>query len=175
MAQRASRRAAVHLLVIVLVVIPRARLVERRIIYALPVRNSWYAPVKVRLGFAAVVLVLLAFIPQLAGARLSVWSNFLVYVIPLSLARAAREEIGSDLVCHLAFRRSGRRCLRALHERLAHSLASRPGAVRAGGGSRRRSDLYPCRPSFWGLLALARSGSGSCSSRWCTTPVPCSG
>jgi ABC-type branched-subunit amino acid transport system ATPase component/branched-subunit amino acid ABC-type transport system permease component len=92
------------ILFVVLIVMPRARLAERRVVNALPVRKSWYAPVRVRLFAGAVVLALLAFIPQLTGtAHLAIWSNALVDVILfLSLGLLVRTS-GQISLCHLAF------------------------------------------------------------------------
>jgi ABC-type branched-subunit amino acid transport system ATPase component/ABC-type branched-subunit amino acid transport system permease subunit len=92
------------ILFIVLIVLPRAKLAERRVVLALPVRKSWYAPLRIRLLAGAVVLALLAFIPQLTGtSHLAIWSNALVDVILfLSLGLLVRTS-GQISLCHLAF------------------------------------------------------------------------
>jgi ABC-type branched-subunit amino acid transport system ATPase component/branched-subunit amino acid ABC-type transport system permease component len=92
------------LLFIVLIVMPRAKLAERRVVLALPVRKSWYAPVRMRLLAGALVLAVLAFIPQLTGTtHLAIWSNALVDVILfLSLGLLVRTS-GQISLCHLAF------------------------------------------------------------------------
>jgi ABC-type branched-subunit amino acid transport system ATPase component/branched-subunit amino acid ABC-type transport system permease component len=91
------------ILFVVLVVTPRGRLMERRVVHKLPVRSSWYAPARVRLGVAAVVLVALALVPQVAGNELTVWSGFLIDVILfLSLGLMVRKA-GQISLCHLAF------------------------------------------------------------------------
>ncbi len=91
------------ILFVVLVVTPRRRLMERRLVHKLPVRSSWYAPTRVRLGAGAVVLVALAFAPQVAGPQLTVWSAFLIDVILfLSLGLMVRKA-GQISLCHLAF------------------------------------------------------------------------
>jgi ABC-type branched-subunit amino acid transport system ATPase component/branched-subunit amino acid ABC-type transport system permease component len=91
------------ILFVVLVVTPRGRLMERRLVHQLPVRSSWYAPTRVRVGAATVVLVALAFVPQVAGAHLTVWSAFLIDVILfLSLGLMVRKA-GQISLCHLAF------------------------------------------------------------------------
>ena len=91
------------ILFIVLVVTPKARLAERRVVATLAVRKSWYAPRRMRLLAGAVVLVLFFFVPQLVGTDLSVWSNALVDVILfLSLGLLVRTS-GQISLCHLAF------------------------------------------------------------------------
>ena len=91
------------LLFVVLVVTPRRRLMERRVVHKLPVRSSWYAPPPVRLGVGAAVVVALAFVPQVAGDQLTVWSGFLIDVILfLSLGLMVRKA-GQISLCHLAF------------------------------------------------------------------------
>jgi len=91
------------LLFIVLVVTPRARLVERRVTRALQVHRPWYAPTRVRLATAVVITVVLLFLPKMVGFNLSVWSEALVYVIIfLSLGLLVRTS-GQLSLCHLAF------------------------------------------------------------------------
>ena len=92
------------ILFVVLIVTPRAKLAERRVVNALPVRKSWYAPVRMRLLAGAVVLALLAFVPQMTGtSHLAIWSNALVDVILfLSLGLLVRQS-GQISLCHLAF------------------------------------------------------------------------
>ncbi|MGH9920970.1 MAG: ABC transporter permease subunit, partial [Nitrososphaerales archaeon] len=90
-------------LFLVLVVTPRARLAERRVVNALPVRRSWHAPPRVRVPVGAAVLVLLAFVPQLTGPDLPVWSEFLIDVVLfLSLGLLVRVA-GQISLCHFAF------------------------------------------------------------------------
>ena len=91
------------ILFVVLVVTPRARLAERRVVLSLPVRKSWYAPTRVRLVAFAAVLVVAGFMPQLAGNDLSIWSNALIDIILfLSLGLLVRTS-GQISLCHLAF------------------------------------------------------------------------
>jgi ABC-type branched-subunit amino acid transport system ATPase component/branched-subunit amino acid ABC-type transport system permease component len=92
------------LLFIVLIVLPRSKLAERRVVLALPVRKSWYAPVRMRLIAGAIALAILAFIPQLTGTtHLAIWSNGLVDIILfLSLGLLVRTS-GQISLCHLAF------------------------------------------------------------------------
>jgi branched-subunit amino acid ABC-type transport system permease component/ABC-type branched-subunit amino acid transport system ATPase component len=90
-------------LFVVLVVTPRARLAERRVVTALAVRKSWYAPVRMRLVAAVVVLALFIVIPQIVGNDLSVWSTALVDIILfLSLGLLVKTS-GQISLCHLAF------------------------------------------------------------------------
>jgi ABC-type branched-subunit amino acid transport system ATPase component/branched-subunit amino acid ABC-type transport system permease component len=90
-------------LFIVLVVTPRARLAERRVVTTLPVRNSWYAPWRVRIVVFALGLVVLSFVPNLVGDNLAIWSNFLAdVVLLLSLGLLVRAS-GQISLCHLAF------------------------------------------------------------------------
>ncbi len=92
-----------NILFVVLVITPKARLAERRVVHSLPVRRSWYAPMRVRLLFGAVVVLALAFVPSLVGTNLSIWSNALIDVILfLSLGLLVRSA-GQISLCHLAF------------------------------------------------------------------------
>ena len=91
------------ILFIVLVVTPRARLAERRVVTTLALRRSWYAPTRMRLVAAAVVLVVFIFIPTFVGNDLSIWSSALVYIMLfLSLGLLVRTS-GQISLCHLAF------------------------------------------------------------------------
>ena len=91
------------ILFIVLIVTPRARLAERRVVAAQALRRSWYAPVKVRLGAGALALVFFCFVPSFVGVNLSTWSSALVYVMLfLSLGLLVKTS-GQISLCHLAF------------------------------------------------------------------------
>jgi len=94
------------ILFIVLVATPRSRLAERRVVTTLPVRKSWYAPTRVRLGSFAVVLGFLAFVPWVpgfGGVHLSIWSSALIDIILfLSLGLLVRTS-GQISLCHLGF------------------------------------------------------------------------
>jgi ABC-type branched-subunit amino acid transport system ATPase component/branched-subunit amino acid ABC-type transport system permease component len=90
-------------LFLALIVTPKARLAERRVVTTLPVRASWYAPWRVRLGVFAVALVVLCFIPNLVGANLSIWASFLAdAILLLSLGLLVRVS-GQISLCHLSF------------------------------------------------------------------------
>jgi len=91
------------ILFLVLVLTPRAKLAERRVTPTLPVRQSWYAPPKVRLVIGALFVLLLVFLPNLDGSRLSTWSDALVFVIIfLSLGLLVRTS-GQVSLCHAGF------------------------------------------------------------------------
>ena len=90
-------------LFVVLVVTPKARLAQRRVVHSLPVRRSWYAPARVRLAFGAVVVLVLAFVPNLVGTNLSIWSNALVDVILFVSLGLLVRSAGQISLCHLAF------------------------------------------------------------------------
>jgi ABC-type branched-subunit amino acid transport system ATPase component/ABC-type branched-subunit amino acid transport system permease subunit len=91
------------ILFIVLIVTPRARLAERRVVTTLNLRRSWYAPTRVRLVTAALVLVFFGFVPSFVGVNLATWSSALVFIILfLSLGLLVRTS-GQISLCHLAF------------------------------------------------------------------------
>ncbi len=91
------------ILFVVLVITPKGKLAQRRVVHSLPVQKSWYAPTRVRLLFGAVVVVALAFVPSVVGTNLSIWSNALIDVILfLSLGLLVRSA-GQISLCHLAF------------------------------------------------------------------------
>ncbi len=65
--------------------------------------QSWYAPVKVRLGAGALAIVFFCFVPSFVGVKLSTWSSALVYVMLfLSLGLLVKTS-GQISLCHLAF------------------------------------------------------------------------
>ncbi len=91
------------ILFIVLIVTPRARLAERRVVAAQALRRSWYAPTKVRFGAGALALIFFCFVPSFVGVNLSTWSSALVYVMLfLSLGLLVKTS-GQISLCHLAF------------------------------------------------------------------------
>jgi ABC-type branched-subunit amino acid transport system ATPase component/branched-subunit amino acid ABC-type transport system permease component len=90
-------------LFLALVVTPKARLAERRVVTTLPVRKAWYAPWRVRLAVFAVVIVVLCFVPNLVGYHLAIWASFLAdAILLLSLGLLVRIS-GQISLCHLAF------------------------------------------------------------------------
>ena len=90
-------------LFLVLIFMPRARLMPRRLIPVKPARRSYYAPTRVRLSFGVVVIALLALVPTLQSSHLAVWSTALIDIILfLSLGLLVRKS-GQISLCHLAF------------------------------------------------------------------------
>ncbi len=90
-------------LFVVLIVTPKARLAERRVVTTLPVRKSWYAPWRVRFVAFAGVLVVLCLVPNFVGFNLSIWASFLAdAILLLSLGLLVRVS-GQISLCHLAF------------------------------------------------------------------------
>jgi ABC-type branched-subunit amino acid transport system ATPase component/branched-subunit amino acid ABC-type transport system permease component len=90
-------------LIIVLVATPRRKLVERRIVRALSVHRHWQAPRRIQLSAAALVLGVLAFMPNIAGIRLSVWSNFLIIAILLLSVGLLVRMAGQISLCQYGF------------------------------------------------------------------------
>jgi ABC-type branched-subunit amino acid transport system ATPase component/branched-subunit amino acid ABC-type transport system permease component len=90
-------------LFIVLIVTPRSRLIDRRVVTTLAVHKPWEAPPRVRaVGFGAVVLFL-CFVPEFAGVRLSIWSNFLVAAILFLSVGLLVRTAGQISLCQYAF------------------------------------------------------------------------
>ncbi len=90
-------------LFLALVVTPKARLAERRVVTTLPVRKAWYAPWRVRLAVFAAVIVVLCLVPNLVGYHLAIWASFLAdAILLLSLGLLVRIS-GQISLCHLAF------------------------------------------------------------------------
>jgi ABC-type branched-subunit amino acid transport system ATPase component/branched-subunit amino acid ABC-type transport system permease component len=90
-------------LFIVLVVTPRARLTSRRFAISRAMPDSWYAPLRPRLLFAACFLALLCAVPSFVGTNLVLYSAGLVDVILfLSLGLLIRNA-GQVSLCQYAF------------------------------------------------------------------------
>ena len=93
----------VIVLVLVLILIPRSRLVQRRLVAVAPTRRSYYAPTRVRLAAGAVVVIVLGLIPSFQGNQVALWSAALIDVILfLSLGLLVRKS-GQISLCQLAF------------------------------------------------------------------------
>lgn len=91
------------ILFVVLVISPRARLADHRLVSRVRVRRPYYAPTPVRLVAAVAVVALLAAMPQLQWTHLAVWSSALVNVLLfLSLGLLVRTS-GQISLCPLAF------------------------------------------------------------------------
>jgi len=90
-------------LFIVLIVMPRRRLLQRGQIGASVRRQSYYAPGRVRLGAGIIVVGLLAAVPSFQDSHIAVWSGAMVDVILfLSLGLLVRRS-GQISLCQLAF------------------------------------------------------------------------
>jgi ABC-type branched-subunit amino acid transport system ATPase component/branched-subunit amino acid ABC-type transport system permease component len=90
-------------LFVVLIVIPRRRLVQTRLVAQLHARRAYHAPAPVRLSAGVVVIALLAIVPVVQVTYLSVWSDALVdMILFLSLGLLVRRS-GQISLCHLAF------------------------------------------------------------------------
>jgi ABC-type branched-subunit amino acid transport system ATPase component/ABC-type branched-subunit amino acid transport system permease subunit len=91
------------ILVLVLIVIPRHRLAQRRLVATMRVRHSYQAPTRVRLVSGAVAVALLAVIPVVQGSHIILWSGALIDVILfMSLGLLVRRS-GQISLCVLAF------------------------------------------------------------------------
>jgi len=91
------------LLFIVLIVIPRRRLVQRRLTPTVRVRDSYQAPLRIRLGTGAVAVALFAIVPVVQGGQVDLWSGALIDIILfMSLGLLVRRS-GQISLCHLAF------------------------------------------------------------------------
>ena len=71
------------ILFVVLIVTPRARLVDRRLVRPLHVPPSWHAPRRIRIGSGIAAIAALCFVPTLVGVNLAVFSGALTLVILL--------------------------------------------------------------------------------------------
>ena len=91
------------ILFIVLIVMPRARLAERRVVTSVPLRQSWYAPTRMRLVAAAIALAFFAYVPAFVGTQLVSWSSGLVYVMLFLSLGLLIKTSGQISLCHLAF------------------------------------------------------------------------
>ena len=90
-------------LFLVLIFMPRARLMPRRLIPVRPARRSYYAPTRVRLSVGVVAIALLALVPTLQSSQVALWSTALIDVILfLSLGLLVRKS-GQISLCQLAF------------------------------------------------------------------------
>ena len=91
------------ILFVVLIVMPRRRLVQRRVAVLTHTRRAYHAPVRVRLSVGAVVVALLAIVPVVQATHLSVWSAALVDIILLQSLGLLVRRSGQISLCHLAF------------------------------------------------------------------------
>ncbi|WP_083749471.1 ATP-binding cassette domain-containing protein [Frankia sp. CcI49] len=90
-------------LFVVLIVLPRRLLTQRRLVAAASVRRSYQAPIRVRLSAGVVAVGLLAAVPTIQAGYVSVWSAALINIMLfLSLGLLVRRS-GQISLCHLAF------------------------------------------------------------------------
>ncbi|MFC5749908.1 ABC transporter permease subunit [Actinomadura rugatobispora] len=91
------------ILFVVLIVTPRGKLVQRRLVAQAQAYRPYHAPARVRLAAGAVAVGLLALVPAVQGAQIAVWSAALVHIILfLSLGLLIRQS-GQISLCHMAF------------------------------------------------------------------------
>ena len=90
-------------LFVVLIVLPRRLLVQRRFAAAMQVRHTYHAPPRIRLAAGAIAVGLLAVVPVIQAGKVSVWSLALINMILfLSLGLLVRRS-GQISLCQLAF------------------------------------------------------------------------
>jgi ABC-type branched-subunit amino acid transport system ATPase component/branched-subunit amino acid ABC-type transport system permease component len=90
-------------LFVVLIVTPPGRLARRRPLTQLRVRNTYHAPVRVRLVAGALTLAFLAIVPIFQATHIAIWSSALIDIILfLSLGLLVRRS-GQISLCQLAF------------------------------------------------------------------------
>jgi ABC-type branched-subunit amino acid transport system ATPase component/branched-subunit amino acid ABC-type transport system permease component len=68
-------------LLIALVVTPKARLARTSVVALRAIKPSWQAPGRVRLSFGVGLAVLLLFVPEIVGTKLDAYTGFLIYTI----------------------------------------------------------------------------------------------
>jgi ABC-type branched-subunit amino acid transport system ATPase component/branched-subunit amino acid ABC-type transport system permease component len=94
-------------LFVVLIVLPRRLLVQRRLAATMRARRTYHAPPRVRLTAGAIAIGLLAIVPVIQAGYVSVWSLALINMILfLSLGLLVRRS-GQISLCHLAFAAGG--------------------------------------------------------------------
>jgi len=90
-------------LFVVLIFMPRGRLVQRRIVAQLRVRKPYYSPTPIRLSAGVVAVALLAVVPVIQATQVDVWSAGLIDVgLFLSLGLLVRRS-GQISLCQLSF------------------------------------------------------------------------
>jgi ABC-type branched-subunit amino acid transport system ATPase component/branched-subunit amino acid ABC-type transport system permease component len=91
------------ILFLALILTPRAKLAARRYVPYMRLANPYYAPPRIRIGFGALVMIVLCFVPALVGAKLAVFSSGLTDVILfISLGLLVRVS-GQVSLCQYAF------------------------------------------------------------------------
>jgi len=71
------------ILIVVLIAMPRARLISRRFVVPLSVPRSWQAPRRVRIGAGVVFVALMCGVPTIVGTKVTVYAGALTLVILL--------------------------------------------------------------------------------------------
>lgn len=90
-------------LFVVLIVLPRRLLVQRRLAATMQARRTYHAPPRIRLAAGAIAIGLLAVVPVIQSGKVDVWSAALINMILfLSLGLLVRRS-GQISLCHLAF------------------------------------------------------------------------
>jgi ABC-type branched-subunit amino acid transport system ATPase component/branched-subunit amino acid ABC-type transport system permease component len=100
-------------LFVVLIVTKPSKLAEKRVGIPKPLRESYYAPPRVRVVFAVAIFGFLALVPTFVGTNLSIWLEGLTYMIlflslgllvklsgQVSLCQASLAAIGAATVAH---------------------------------------------------------------------------
>jgi ABC-type branched-subunit amino acid transport system ATPase component/branched-subunit amino acid ABC-type transport system permease component len=91
------------ILFLVLIVTPRGKLVQRRLVAQAQAYRPYHAPPRVRVAAGAIAVGLLAIVPAVQGAQIAVWSAALINIILfLSLGLLIRQS-GQISLCHMAF------------------------------------------------------------------------
>ncbi len=90
-------------LFVVLIVMPRGRLVQRRLAAQMQARRTYHAPARIRLSAGVVAIGLLAIVPIVQATKVTVWTAALIdMILFLSLGLLVRRS-GQISLCHLAF------------------------------------------------------------------------
>lgn len=91
------------LLLVVLIVTPVRRLTQRRALVQPRVRDTYRAPIRIRLGAGFIAVAFLALVPNIAGARLVLWSGGLIDIILFLSVGLLVRRAGQISLCQLAF------------------------------------------------------------------------
>ena len=134
-------------LFVALVVTPKARLAERRVVTTLPVRKAWYAPWRVRLAVVRRGHRRSVPCPEPGGRPPGHLGEFPGGCHPAAFARPARAHLGSDLALPPRVRGGRRRGIRALRGQLPHAVAARTPVGHAGRRAGRGHRLDPGHPA----------------------------
>ena len=90
-------------LFVVLIVLPKRLLVQRRMPVTMKARDTYHAPRRIRLAAGVIAIGLLAIVPVIQSGKVDVWSAALINIILfLSLGLLVRRS-GQISLCHLAF------------------------------------------------------------------------